>query len=149
MTWLPAGQFAGKSALWKLVAALPALDRRREHGTGRRGGRAADDEPQARRERPDAGVVDDAGLVVDDLRPDRLTSWLPLYIVGIQYAGPVARAPVQVVPPAFSDAAVLAALVVRVAHERVHVRRAGQARVDDRVVGPVWLIEQLAWNSWK
>ena len=57
----------------RAVAALPALDR--AGGVAElvlRGVRAADQVPQARRGRPHAAVVDDAGLVVDDLPAHRL-----------------------------------------------------------------------------
>src|SRR3954451_19228263 len=76
------------------------------------------------------------------------TGWLPLYMVGIQYAdlSPGAR---QVVLPACNDASVVAAFVVVLPMNVCMCDAPGWLGLTIGSSGRSWLTAQSAWNSWK
>src|SRR5690348_8243307 len=76
------------------------------------------------------------------------TGWLPLYMVGIQYPD-LSPGALHSVPPASSDAAVLAALVVVFPMKVWSCDAPGWPGYTIGSSGRWWLTAQLAWNSWK
>ena len=150
LSWLPGRAVRRDVPLPGQVTALEALDR-----AGvvpelvERRGRAADDVPQTRRERPDAAPVEHAALVVDDLAVDRLHGGVAVVAASASSTPDLSPGVMQAVPPACSDARVVVALVVVLPMNVCECEAPGRP---GKTIGSsgrlVRLTAQFAWNSW-